>query len=101
MLQVSECSINSLRLFHMFIHRSQNRGWNQEWILTPETSSRIVISRTMPDLVAHVDGSCLGSPGPSGIGVIISGFKDGPITVAKWIGHQDNNVAEYMALLEA
>jgi ribonuclease HI len=57
--------------------------------------------RTMPDLVAHVDGSCLGSPGPSGIGVIISGFKDGPITVAKWIGHQDNNVAEYMALLEA
>ena len=55
----------------------------------------------MPDLVAHVDGSCLGSPGPSGIGVIISGFKDGPITVAKWIGHQDNNVAEYMALLEA
>jgi ribonuclease HI len=55
----------------------------------------------MPDLVAHIDGSCLGSPGPSGIGVIIRGLKGGPITVAKWIGHQDNNVAEYVALLEA
>jgi ribonuclease HI len=25
----------------------------------------------------------------------------GPIRIAKWIGHQDNNVAEYVALLEA
>src|SRR5437016_3266989 len=56
---------------------------------------------TMSDLVAHVDGSCLGSPGPAGIGVIIRGAQDDPITVAKWIGRQDNNVAEYMALLEA
>ncbi len=55
----------------------------------------------MSDLVAHIDGSCLGSPGPAGIGVIIRGSEGGPITVAKWIGHQDNNVAEYVALLEA
>ena len=70
-------------------------------VLTPESSPRIVISVPMSDLVAHVDGSCLGSPGPAGIGVIIRGSKNGPITVAKWIGRQDNNVAEYMALLEA
>jgi ribonuclease HI len=55
----------------------------------------------MSELVAYVDGSCLGSPGQAGIGVIITGSKPEPIRVAKWIGHQDNNVAEYMALLEA
>ena len=55
----------------------------------------------MAELVAYVDGGSLGNPGPSGIGVVISGFENGPIRIAKWIGHQDNNVAEYMALLEA
>jgi ribonuclease HI len=55
----------------------------------------------MPDLVAYVDGGSLGNPGPSGIGVIIDGSDSGEIRIAKWIGHQDNNVAEYVALLEA
>jgi ribonuclease HI len=55
----------------------------------------------MSDLVAYVDGGSLGNPGPSGIGVVIDGCESGPIRIAKWIGHQDNNVAEYMALLEA
>ena len=58
-------------------------------------------SALMPDLVAYVDGGCLGNPGPSGIGVVISGCDSGPIRIAKWIGHQDNNVAEYAALMEA
>jgi len=53
------------------------------------------------DLVAHVDGGSLGNPGPSGIGVVIDGSKGGKIRIAKWIGHHDNNVAEYVALLEA
>jgi ribonuclease HI len=55
----------------------------------------------MLNLVAYVDGGSLGNPGPSGIGVIISGPADGKIRIAKWIGRQDNNVAEYVALLEA
>jgi ribonuclease HI len=55
----------------------------------------------MSELVAYVDGGSLGNPGPSGIGVIIDGCASGPIRIAKWIGYQDNNVAEYMALLEA
>ena len=42
-----------------------------------------------------------GNPGPSGIGVVIAGSTNGTIRIAKWIGHQDNNVAEYVALLEA
>jgi ribonuclease HI len=53
------------------------------------------------ELVAYVDGGCLGNPGPSGIGVVISGLAEGPVRIAKWIGNQDNNVAEYAALMEA
>src|SRR3989449_9691169 len=55
----------------------------------------------MLNLVAFVDGGSLGNPGPSGIGVVIEGSETGTIRIAKWIGHQDNNVAEYVALLEA
>jgi ribonuclease HI len=55
----------------------------------------------MSELVAYVDGGCLGNPGPSGIGVVINGCVDGPVHIAKWIGNQDNNVAEYAALMEA
>jgi ribonuclease HI len=55
----------------------------------------------MAELVAYVDGGSLGNPGPSGIGVIISGCDSGPVHIAKWIGNQDNNVAEYAALMEA
>jgi len=55
----------------------------------------------MSALVAYVDGGSLGNPGPSGIGVVIDGALQGRLRIAKWIGHQDNNVAEYVALLEA
>jgi ribonuclease HI len=58
-------------------------------------------NQAMPELVAYVDGGCLGNPGPSGIGVLIHGSDSGPIRISKWIGHQDNNVAEYAALMEA
>ena len=55
----------------------------------------------MSNLVAYVDGGSLGNPGPAGIGVVIDGCENGTIRIQKWIGHQDNNVAEYLALLEA
>jgi ribonuclease HI len=55
----------------------------------------------MSQLVAYVDGGCHGSPGPAGIGVVISNTAGEITKIAKWIGHQDNNVAEYVALLEA
>ena len=54
----------------------------------------------MSNLVAYVDGGSLGNPGPSGIGVVIDGSPDGTIKINRWIGHQENNVAEYVALLE-
>ncbi|MBV9073999.1 MAG: ribonuclease HI family protein [Acidobacteria bacterium] len=55
----------------------------------------------MSILVAHVDGGSHGNPGPSGIGVVIQDAQGDKIRISKWIGHQDNNVAEYVALLEA
>jgi len=56
---------------------------------------------SMLHLVAYVDGGSLGSPGPAGVGVVIEGSQEGRISFGKWIGRQDNNVAEYLALLEA
>lgn len=55
----------------------------------------------MSGLIAYVDGGSHGSPGPSGIGVVIEKPNGEMVRIAKWIGHQDNNVAEYVALLEA
>ena len=55
----------------------------------------------MSDLVAYVDGGSHGNPGPSGIGVVIEAPGGETVRIAKWIGLQDNNVAEYVALLEA
>jgi ribonuclease HI len=55
----------------------------------------------MSALIAYVDGGSHGSPGPSGIGVVLEKPDGERVRIAKWIGHQDNNVAEYAALLEA
>ena len=55
----------------------------------------------MSDFVAYVDGGSHGSPGPAGIGVVIQKPDGDRVEIARWIGHQDNNVAEYVALLEA
>jgi ribonuclease HI len=55
----------------------------------------------MSRLTAYIDGGSLGNPGPSGIGVVIEGVDGVPIHISKWVGRQDNNVAEYLALMEA
>ena len=77
---------------------SNNRlDGRSRWAHRAESNKIEVIA----ELVAYVDGGCLGNPGPSGIGVVINGCASGPVRIAKWIGHQDNNVAEYAALMEA
>jgi ribonuclease HI len=55
----------------------------------------------MSELVAYVDGGSHGNPGSSGIGVVVEDARGEKLRIAKWIGQQDNNVAEYVALLEA
>ena len=54
----------------------------------------------MSHLIAYVDGSSHGNPGSSGIGVVIEDSSGTKTRIGKWIGYQDNNVAEYVALLE-
>jgi ribonuclease HI len=96
-------------VFHKNLHNIQAYAKplkvNQIFVLTRKRSRRILLiaqkEALMSELVAYVDGGSLGNPGPSGIGVIIDGCESGPIRIAKWIGHQDNNVAEYVALMEA
>jgi len=93
------------------LHREEKRQpnalkGNQIIVLTQKRVRRILQraalkAELMSELVAYVDGGSLGNPGPSGIGVVINGGERGPIRIAKWIGHQDNNVAEYAALMEA
>src|SRR5438552_15062212 len=55
----------------------------------------------MSELIAYIDGGSHGNPGPAGIGVVIEGPDGGRTQIAKWIGRHDNNVAEYVALIEA
>lgn len=79
-------------------------GGNQAIILTPNLicpHGCVKVAEAVINLVAHVDGGSLGNPGPAGVGVVMAGASVDPIRIAKWIGHQDNNVAEYVALLEA
>src|SRR5579863_3642261 len=85
--------------------RTKNPQLRPNIRLDAETFSAHLANSTkealMSELVAYVDGGSLGNPGPSGIGVVIDGSETGPIRISKWIGHQDNNVAEYVALMEA
>jgi len=88
------------------VARASNRirSSNQQTILTTRGWVTHVGCRdqdSMPNLVAYVDGGSLGNPGPSGIGVVLNRSEGPKISIAKWIGYQDNNVAEYVALLEA
>src|SRR6266568_3305449 len=104
LLQLNEREIKFFPFIHKKIHRRPKplaTAGNQRIILTQEHWSRMVETSAMSDLVAHIDGGSLGNPGPSGIGVVIYGSSDGTIRIAKWIGRHDNNVAEYVALLEA
>ena len=55
----------------------------------------------MSELVAYVDGGSHGNPGPAGVGVVIQSSNGPRVRIARWIGHHDNNVAEYVALLVA
>lgn len=60
------------------------------------------IRRSVPSLVAHVDGGARGNPGPAGFGVLLhdeAGHKVAELS--EYLGKQTNNFAEYSALLAA
>src|SRR5258708_8858425 len=87
--------IGSIRVFHTRMHKAGARGkmmkGNQIIVLTVERDERIFQSErrialqraeVIAELVAYVDGGCLGNPGPSGIGVVINGCASGPVRIA-------------------
>lgn len=52
------------------------------------------------NIIIYTDGSCLGNPGPMGIGVILK-CGDRVRKISKNLGHGTNNIAEVMAVVEA
>ncbi len=55
----------------------------------------------MTDLTAYIDGGTRGKPRSSAIGVIIEHCAGRRVEISQWIGADDNNYAEYAALLVA
>src|SRR5947209_13769995 len=53
------------------------------------------------ELIAWIDGGSHGNPGPAAIGVVITDPSGGKTNIARHIGKQDSNVAEYVTLMEA
>jgi len=52
------------------------------------------------ELTIYIDGAAKGNPGQAGIGVVIQD-KDKVMEINRYIGETTNNVAEYIALIEA
>ena len=56
----------------------------------------------MKKLIAYIDGTCKGNPGPAGIGVVIYNESGAIVYEAgKSIGEATNNLAEYEAFIHA
>jgi ribonuclease HI len=55
----------------------------------------------MSDLTAYIDGGTRGNPRSSGIGVVMEHAGGRRVEISQWIGADDNNYAEYAALLVA
>ncbi len=55
----------------------------------------------MVDLTAYIDGGTRGKPRSSGIGVVVEHAGGRRVEISQWIGADDNNYAEYAALLVA
>jgi ribonuclease HI len=54
----------------------------------------------MMNLVAFIDGSCLGNPGESGCGIVLR-TEEGIVLeqAGRYLGQSTNNIAEYQGLL--
>ena len=58
-------------------------------------------SDAMTDLTAYIDGGTRGNPRSSAIGVVMEHPGGRRVEISQWIGADDNNYAEYAALLVA
>jgi ribonuclease HI len=58
-------------------------------------------ARSAPVPTAHIDGGARGNPGPAAYGAVIRTPEGKTLELAKYLGHQTNNFAEYSGLLAA
>jgi ribonuclease HI len=68
----------------------------------PENNNNQTIDDMPGRVTIYTDGAAKGNPGPAGIGVVI--YAGDGEKIKEWgraIGHATNNVAEYLALIEA
>lgn len=94
--------MNSSHVIHRIAtDAAQSVGTNQVLDDLGSLAALCLWKEQMSDVIAYVDSGSHGNPGPSGIGVVIEGSGGEKVRIARWIGRQDNNVAEYVALLEA
>ncbi len=70
-------------------------------ISTLDTPNIAGYSDDMTDLTAYIDGGTRGTPRSSAIGVVIEHPGGRRVEISQWIGADDNNYAEYAALLVA
>jgi ribonuclease HI len=54
-------------------------------------------------LLIHTDGAARGNPGPAGLGAVLQDAETGQVIaeLARYLGKQTNNVAEWTAVQEA
>lgn len=54
-------------------------------------------------LLIHTDGAARGNPGPAGLGAVLQDAETGQVIVelARYLGEQTNNVAEWTAVQDA
>lgn len=54
-------------------------------------------------LLIHTDGAARGNPGPAGIGAVLRNSETGEVVaeLARYLGEQTNNVAEWTAVQDA
>jgi ribonuclease HI len=58
-------------------------------------------ARSAPVPTAYIDGGARGNPGPAAYGVVIRTPEGKTVELARYLGHQTNNFAEYSGLLAA
>jgi len=54
-------------------------------------------------LLIHTDGAARGNPGPAGVGAVLRDSESGEVVaeLARYLGEQTNNVAEWTAVQDA
>lgn len=77
--------------------RAETDFWREA---APRRKDKVLVTEESEMVSLHVDGGARGNPGPAAVGVVLTAPGGEVIeTLASFIGHATNNVAEYQALI--